>query len=129
MGCMAHIHRKFFEAKDHQPQAAEYALGEIANWYAHERKYRKNVLSSEEKLARRQEDIKAAFDAFKEWAETQHKNILTKGAIGGALQYDVNQLPLIDPFFEDGRIHLDNNAIENKIRPLALGRKNFLFAT
>ena len=40
----------------------------------------------------------------------------------------LNQLPLIEPFFEDGRIHLDNNAIENKIRPLALGRKNFLFA-
>jgi transposase len=34
----------------------------------------------------------------------------------------------MDPFFEDGRIHLDNNALENKIRPLALGRKNFLFA-
>jgi hypothetical protein len=38
------------------------------------------------------------------------------------------QLPPIDPFFEDGRIHLDINAIENKLRPLALGRKNFLFA-
>ena len=62
------------------------------------------------------------------WVETQHKNILTKEAIGRALHYAVNQLPLIEPFFEDGRIHLDNNAIENKIRPLALGRKNFLFA-
>jgi transposase len=60
--------------------------------------------------------------------ETQHKNILTKGAIGRALHYAVKQLPKIDPFFEYGMIHLDNNAIENKIRPLALGRKNFLFA-
>ena len=85
-------------------------------------------LSPEEKLLRRQEYIKPGFDAFKEWVETQHKNILTKGAIGRALHYAVNQLPLIEPFFEDGRIHLDNNAIENKIRPLALGRKNFLFA-
>jgi len=125
---MAHIRRKFFEAKNHHPQAAEYALGEIANWYAHERKYRENGLSPQEKLLRRQEDIKPGFDAFKEWVETQYKNILTKGTIGGALHYAVNQLPLIEPFFEDGRIHLDNNAIENKIRPLALGRKNFLFA-
>jgi len=62
--------------------AAEYALGEIANWYAHERKYRENGLSPQERLLRRQEDIKPGFDAFKEWAETQHKNILTKGAIG-----------------------------------------------
>ena len=85
--------------------AAEYALGEIANWYAHERKYKENGLSPQEKLLRRQEDIKPGFDAFKS-----------------------GQLPPIDPFFEDGRIHLDNYAIENKIRPLALGRKNFLFA-
>jgi hypothetical protein len=78
---------------------------------------------------RRREDIKPGFDAFKEWVETQHKNVLTKGAIGRALHYAVNQLPLIDPFSEDGRIQLDNNAIEYKIRPLELGRmKNFLFA-
>ena len=77
---------------------------------------KENGLSPQEKLARRREDIKPGFDAFKDWAETQHKNILTKGAIGRALHYAVNQLPLIDP-------------IENKIRPLVLGRKNFLFAT
>ena len=60
--------------------------------------------------------------------ETQHKKVLTKGAIGRTLHYAVNQLTLIDPIFEDGRIQPDNNAIENKIRPLALGRKNFLLA-
>ena len=54
--------------------------------------------------------------------KTQHKNILTKGAIGRELHYAFNQFPQVDPFFEDGRIHLDNNAIENKIRPLALRR-------
>jgi transposase len=128
LGWMAHIRRKFFEAKNHHPQSAEYALGEIANWYAHERKYRENGLSPQEKLLRRQEEIKLGFNAFKEWVETQHKNILTKGAIGRALHCAVNQLPLIEPFFEDCRIHLDNNAIENKIRPLALRRKIFLFA-
>jgi transposase len=106
--------------------AAEYALGEIANWYAQERKYRENGLSPEEKLLRRQEDIKPGFDAFKEWVETQHKNILTKEAIGRTGHYAVNQLPLIDPFFEDGRIQLDNNAIENKIRPLGTGEEELL---
>jgi hypothetical protein len=61
--------------------------------------------------------------------ETQHKNVLTKGTIGRALHYAVNPLPLDEPFFEDGRNHLDNNnAIKNKIRPLALGSVNFLFA-
>jgi hypothetical protein len=74
-------------------------------------------------------DIKPGYDTFREWVETQHKNILTKGAVGKALHYAAIQLPLIEPFFKDGRIQPDNNAIENKIRPLALGRKNFLFAT
>jgi hypothetical protein len=87
--------------------AAEYALGEKANWYVQERKYKENGLSSEEKLVRRQENIKPSFDAFKEWVETQHENILTKRAIGRAMHYAINQLPLIEPFFEDGRIHLE----------------------
>jgi len=90
---------------------------------------KENGLSPQEKLARRWEDISPGHDAFREWVEIQHKNVLTKGAIDRALHYAVNQLPLIDPFFEDGRIQLDNNVIEKKIRPLALGRKNFLFAT
>jgi hypothetical protein len=47
--------------------------------------------------------------------------------IGRALHSAVNQVPLTDPFFEDGKIHLDNKALENKIRPHALGIKNFLF--
>ena len=72
-------------------------------------------LSPQEKMALCREDIKPGFDAFKEWAETQHKNVLTKGAIGRALHYTINQLPLVDPFFEDSRIHLVNNAIKNKI--------------
>ena len=91
--------------------AAEYALGEMANWYAQERKNRENGLSSEEKLLRRQVDIKPGIFAFKEWVETQHKNILTNGATGKALHYELKHLPMIDPFFEDGRINLDNNAI------------------
>jgi hypothetical protein len=72
----------------------------------------------------RREDIKPDYDAFREWVETQLKNVLTKGAIGRALHYAVNQLPLIDPFFEDSRSRIQpvNNASENKIRPLVLGR-------
>ena len=56
--------------------AAEYALGEIANWYAQERKYRENGLSPEEKLLRRQVDIKPGFDAFKEWPTSHDRTLL-----------------------------------------------------
>jgi hypothetical protein len=61
---MAHIRRKFFDAKEHHHQAAAYALGEIAKGYARERKYRENGLSPQEKQLRRREDIKPGLDAF-----------------------------------------------------------------
>jgi Cft2 family RNA processing exonuclease len=61
MGCMAHIRRKYFEAKNHYHQVPEYALGEIANWYSMESKYKENGLSPQEKLVCRQEDIKLGF--------------------------------------------------------------------
>ena len=56
--------------------AAEYALGEIANWHAQEWKYRENGLSPEEKLLGRQVDIKPGFDAFKEWPTSPDRSLL-----------------------------------------------------
>ena len=53
---------------------------------------KENGLNLEEKLLRRRKVIKPGFDAFKEWAETQHKNVLTKGAIGRALHYTIKTL-------------------------------------
>jgi hypothetical protein len=53
---------------------------------------------------------------------------LSKGGIGTALGYAKNHLPRLRHYLEDGRIEIDNNQIENKIRPLALGRKNYMFA-
>ena len=72
------------------------------------------------------EDIKPGFVAFKVWVKTQHKNILTKGAIGRAKHYAFNQPPLIESFFEDGIIYLGNNAIEIKIRSLGTGNEELL---
>jgi hypothetical protein len=53
MSCMAHIRRKFFDAMEHHPKAAEYAIGEISGWYALERKYRENKYTPEERLLHR----------------------------------------------------------------------------
>jgi transposase len=59
---------------------------------------------------------------------TEQANNLSKGAMGKALLYAKNDLPRLEHYLRDGRIEIDNNQIENKIRPLALGRKNYLFA-
>lgn len=63
-----------------------------------------------------------------QWVRTEQANNLTKGAIGKALLYAKNHLPRLEHYLRDGRVEIDNNQIENKIRPLALGRKNYLFA-
>ena len=59
---------------------------------------------------------------------TEQANNLSKGPIGKALLYAKNELPNLLAYLDDGRIDIDNNLIENAIRPLALGRKNYLFA-
>ena len=61
------------------------------------------------------------------WVEEQHKNNLSKDAIGAALRYAAQQLPKLEKYLSDGRIEIDNNQIENAVRPMALGRKNYLF--
>jgi len=65
---------------------------------------------------------------LKDWIDEESIKILPKSPIGKAMTYCINQWPKLMRCFEDGNLHLDNNVIENKIRPLALGRKNYLFA-
>ena len=68
------------------------------------------------------------YDELLKFIREQRANNLSKDAYGKALRYAHDQLPKLSAIFEDGRIEIDNNLIENSIRPLALGRKNFLFA-
>lgn len=68
------------------------------------------------------------YEALLGWVRYEQLNNLTKGAIGAALGYAKNHLPRLRHYLEDGRVEIDNNQIENKIRPLALGRKNYIFA-
>lgn len=128
ISCLAHIRRKFFEAKEHHPQLAQQALHPIRALYALERQYREEKRSPEQIQQRRQKEAKPVFEALLHWVEEQQANNLSKGPIGKALLYAKNQLPRLEPYLLDGRIQIDNNLIENAIRPLALGRKNYLFA-
>ncbi|MEM1009597.1 MAG: transposase, partial [Myxococcota bacterium] len=67
-------------------------------------------------------------DAFQAWLEEQHTYLLSKSAIGQAVSYTLKLWPRLRLYTKDGRLQIDNNLIENAIRPLALGRKNYLFA-
>lgn len=67
-------------------------------------------------------------NAFKQWMQQQLLAVLPKSPIGIALQYALKQWDYFTPYLTDGRVELSNILIENAIRPVALGRKNFLFA-
>jgi hypothetical protein len=126
--CLAHIRRKFFEAQSNHPELATYALKQIQALYALEKTYREEGLTFEARAARREIEARPLYEALRSWVETEFKQNLSTEAIGKALHYAQHELPQLEIYLMDGRVEIDNNLIENAIRPLALGRKNYLFS-
>lgn len=127
-GCMDHVRRRFEKALGYDKQRATYALETIGQWYMVEREAKDNGLSFDQRLALRKENVAPSMESFKQWMRNQLTQVLPKSPIGVALQYALNQWEYFTPYLTDGRIELSNILIENAIRPVALGRKNFLFA-
>ncbi|MGB3548688.1 MAG: IS66 family transposase, partial [Saprospiraceae bacterium] len=128
ISCLAHIRRKFFEAQDNHRRFAQMALSAIAYLYRVEAHLRRRDRNAEQRAALRQRLSRPAHEALLDWVNYEQANNLTKGAIGKALLYAKNHLPRLRVYLTDGQVEIDNNLIENTIRPLALGRKNYLFA-
>lgn len=125
-GCWAHARRYFFEARDSHPEEAGYALAEIAKLYDIERSLREQHATAAERRAARQEHAVPVLDGLKGWLASQRA--LPKSPLGKAVGYALNSWKKLTRYTEDGRIEIDNNLVENAIRPIALGRKNYLFA-
>ena len=128
-GCLVHARRKFADAMDSDKVRSKKALAIFRQMYLQEREIKKLTGEDfESRKALRQEKIQPLLAQIKTWIEQQQFNLLPKSPIGKAMTYFLNQYPKFEAVFTDGRIELDNNLIENAIRPLALGRKNYLFA-
>ena len=126
--CMDHVRRRFEKCLSFDKLRAAHALDTMKEWYLVEREARERNLTPEERLALRKEKVAASMAAFKIWMQQQISEVLPKSPIGVALQYALNQWEYFTPYLTDGRIELSNILIENAIRPVTLGRKNFLFA-
>lgn len=126
--CMAHARRKFDEALDNDKARAEYALTEFQKLYAIERQARDNELSDKQRLQLRQEQSITILDELKAWMLENYKAVLPKSAIGQALHYSLERWDKLMIYTTDGKLEIDNNLVENAIRPVAIGRKNYLFA-
>ena len=124
--CMAHARRKFEHALDNDRARAQQALGLIGQLYAIEREVKD--LDIIQRQAMRQQKAVPVLDALQAWLDEHHHQLLPKSAIGQAVSYTLKLWPRLRLYTKDGRLQIDNNLIENAIRPLALGRKNYLFA-
>ena len=125
--CWAHARRKFYEF--HQatgsPIAAE-ALRRIAELYTIEKRIRGQP--AEARRRAREAESRPLIEAMRSWLEDQLRRVPPRGGLADAIRYALARWPALCRFLDDGRIELDNNAVERAIRPVALGRKNHLFA-
>ena len=125
--CWAHWRRRFYEiAKGGGAPIAEEALRRIAGLYQIEAQIRGN--SAEERRAVRQVESKSVVEDLKTWLAAQLVRASAKSAIAVAIRYGFNHWEGLSCFLEDGRIEIDSNVVERSMRPIALNRKNALFA-
>jgi transposase len=125
--CWAHTRRKFYEvAQATNAPLAEEALRRIGELYAIETAVRGQQPSY--RLATRQSKSKPIVDAFQTWLEQQLPRIPGRSTLAEAIRYALSRWEGLTQFLRDGRIELDTNPVERAIRPVALGRKNHLFA-
>jgi transposase len=126
-GCMAHMRRKFFEAKDSDPKRAEHVLELIKGLYMMEQFSRESNHNDEEIRLQRNSAL-GILNRLKDWMDQEIMKVRPKSPIGKAIAYALNQWPKLLVYIEHPQMRIDNNLIENTIRPVALGRKNYLFA-
>ena len=126
LACMAHARRYFEKALDNDKDRATHALKVIQALYARERQVRED--DTIDLFTLRQQKALPMLSAWKEWLDEQQGNVLPKSSIGKAISYTLNLWPRLIRYTEQATYQIDNNLIENTIRPLAIGRKNYLFA-
>ena len=126
MACMVHVRREFYNLFESAklPVAGE-AVARIKKLYDIEKKAR--FLPPAERVALRQEHAKPIFDGLETWLMQQLAKISRKTPLAKAIKYALARLPKARPYLEYGFLELDNNTAERGIRPVTLGRKNYLF--
>lgn len=125
--CWSHARRKFYDV--HQATGSPVArevLRRIGELYRIETSIRGK--SAEERRHGRHVQSRPLVDAMKPWLQSQYARLPVRSGLAEAIRYTLARWPALCRFLEDGRIDLDNNTVERAIRPVALGRKNHLFA-
>lgn len=129
VGCWSHVRRKFFElyVASKSPLAAV-ALEHIGALYALERDIRDKGLDLAQTLLCRQQEAKPRLLALHDWLKATREKVTDGTATAKAIDHALKRWPALIRYVDDARLPMDNNRIENQIRPWAVGRKNWLFS-
>ena len=126
VGCMAHARRKFHELwANHQSTVGEQALKFFGRLYDVEREVAGADAQARLDARRRSRPVA---DALHQWLRQQRQKVPDGSATARAIDYSLNRWVALTRFLEDGDLPIDNNWVENRIRPIAIGRSNWLFA-
>jgi transposase len=128
-GCWAHVRRKFYEALEQSPGTAGWLMRQIQNLYRIEAHLREHCAGPRLRQAMRASQSRPIVQRFQR-ALVRLKSsgrYLPQSLLGQAMDYALGQWPTLEVFLKDGRIEIDNNLVENAIRPTAIGKKNWLF--
>ena len=129
IGCMAHARRKFHDLYvNHRSDIAEEALRHFAALYKIESEAREQKLDATARERLRQQRSKPIAETLRQWLVRQHTQVPDGSATAKAIEYSLGRWAALTRYLDDGDLPIDNNHLENRIRPVALGRSNWLFA-
>ncbi len=126
--CMAHARRFFEKALDDNKPLAEHALNEIQKLYTVERTAREMNLSIDARKELRQQESDPVLEKLHHWMREKILIVRPTSPIAKAINYSLPRWEKLMLYTSDGKLEIDNNLVENSIRPIAIGRKNYLFA-
>jgi transposase len=128
VGCMAHARRYFHWAEEQGERRALEMLGHIATLYRIEAQASEQGLDPPQRKALRAQLALPVLDAMQAWLEQHAAVVPPKSEFGRAIRYMRRRMSALRRYLDDGRLEIDNNAVERLIRGIALGRRNYLFA-
>jgi transposase len=127
VGCWAHARRKFVDALDDQPEQAMPIVNELRRLYMVERHARDEGLTAEQRHQVRQRLSLPILRCLQPLLQSAQDKVLPQSPLGKAARYCLGEWEALNRYLLDGRLEIDNNLIENAIRPSAVGKKNWLF--
>jgi transposase len=127
MHCLIHGRRKFIEAQDYDQEKSAHILNLIAKIYDIERKCIEDKLDYSQIHQRRQDQSIPILNQIWEWLEQNYQPNLPSNPLQTAIRYMLKRWDGLTSYTSNGQLRPDNNLIENQIRPMALGRKNYMF--